>query len=57
MHLIYAVGKRRHLIEVMNILYRVHPKAFITVEDICSSTEGIFPAKKHMVSGETAKIK
>jgi len=45
--LIYAVVKRKHIKEVMRVIHDVHPKAFVTVEDVRSSEEGIFPAGKY----------
>lgn len=46
--LIYAVVKRKHIREVMDIIHGVHPKAFITVEDARSSLEGVFPSRKNL---------
>lgn len=45
--LIYTVVKRKHRKDAMNIIHTVHPRAFITVEDVRSSEEGIFPAGKY----------
>jgi uncharacterized protein YebE (UPF0316 family) len=45
--LIYAVVKRKHIKEVMRIIHNVHPKAFVTIEDVRSSEEGIFPMGKY----------
>ena len=47
--LIFAVVKRRHLKEVMRIIHSVHPKAFVTVEDIRAAEEGIFPDRQQGV--------
>jgi uncharacterized protein YebE (UPF0316 family) len=42
--LLYTVVKRKDYPELMSIINRVHPKAFVTVEEVRSSQEGIFPA-------------
>lgn len=42
--LLYTVVKRKDYSEVMGIIKRTHPKAFVTVEEVRSSQEGIFPA-------------
>lgn len=44
--IIYAVVKRKHLKEVTRIIHSVCPKAFLTVEDIRSAEEGVFPGGK-----------
>ena len=41
--LIYTIVKRRHLKEVVAIIHSLHPKAFLSVEDVRSTEEGIFP--------------
>lgn len=41
--LLYTVVKRKDYPEVMDIIHRIHPKAFVTVEEVRSSQEGIFP--------------
>lgn len=43
--IIYAVVKRKHLKQVTRIIHDVYPNAFLTVEDLRSTEEGIFPAK------------
>lgn len=45
--LIYTVVKRKHSKDAMNIIHSVHPRAFITVEDVRTAEEGIFPAGKY----------
>lgn len=45
--LIYAVVKRKHLPEVTGIIHSVYPNAFLTVEDVRSAEEGIFPTKAY----------
>jgi len=42
--LVYAVVKRKHINQVMDIIHEVHPKAFVTIEDVRSLEEGIFPS-------------
>lgn len=46
--LVYAVVKRKHIREVMEIIHHVHPKAFITVEDARASLDGVFPPSKNI---------
>lgn len=41
--LIYTIVKRRHLKEVVALIHATHPKAFLSVEDVRSTEEGIFP--------------
>lgn len=41
--LVYTIVKRRHLKEVVDIIHSCHPKAFLSVEDVRSTEEGIFP--------------
>jgi len=41
--LIYTVIQRKNLTEVIELIHRAHPKAFITVEEARSVQEGIFP--------------
>lgn len=41
--LIYTIVKRRHLKEVVKLIHATHPKAFLSVEDVRSTEEGIFP--------------
>lgn len=42
--LLYTVVKRKDYRDVLDIIKRIHPKAFVTVEEVRSSQEGIFPA-------------
>lgn len=42
--LLYTVVKRKDYPAVLDIIHRIHPKAFVTVEEVRSSQEGIFPA-------------
>ncbi len=41
--LIYTIVHRRDLGDVTAIINRVHPRAFLSVEEVRSSQEGIFP--------------
>jgi uncharacterized protein YebE (UPF0316 family) len=43
--LIYTVVQRKHLKDVVRIIHSVHPTAFLSVEDVRSTEEGIFPTK------------
>jgi uncharacterized protein YebE (UPF0316 family) len=45
--LIYTIVKRKHLQEVEETIHSVHPKAFLTVEDVRSAEQGIFPTGKY----------
>jgi uncharacterized protein YebE (UPF0316 family) len=51
--LVYAVVKRKHLKAVLRIIHSVNPKAFLTVEDIRSSEEGIFPSTQYSAGPNT----
>ena len=42
--IIYAVVKRKHLHKVTDIIHQVHPRAFVTIEDLRSTEAGIFPS-------------
>jgi uncharacterized protein YebE (UPF0316 family) len=42
--LLYIVVKRIDYPEVLGIINRIHPKAFVTAEEVRSSQEGVFPA-------------
>ena len=41
--LIYTIVFRRNLDEVLSIIHRNHPHAFLTIEDLRSTQQGIFP--------------
>jgi uncharacterized protein YebE (UPF0316 family) len=45
-HLIYTIIQRNDLKNVLEIINRFNPKAFYTIEDVRSASEGIFPEKK-----------
>ena len=44
--LIYTVVNRRDLAEVTGIINTIHPRAFLSVEEVRSSQEGIFPQNR-----------
>jgi uncharacterized protein YebE (UPF0316 family) len=41
--LIYIIIKRKDLADVAGIITRCHPKAFLSIEEIRSASEGVFP--------------
>ncbi len=41
--LIYTIVPRRNLEEVFTIIHQTHPRAFLSVQDVRSTQEGIFP--------------
>lgn len=41
--LIYTIVPRRHLEAVLSIIHQTHPKAFLSVQDVRSTQEGVFP--------------
>ncbi len=41
--LIYTIVPRRNLEEVLSIIHQTHPHAFLSVQDVRSTQEGIFP--------------
>jgi uncharacterized protein YebE (UPF0316 family) len=45
--LIYTIVKRKDLAEVVNIIHLHHPKAFLSIEEVRSTQEGIFPVQQH----------
>jgi uncharacterized protein YebE (UPF0316 family) len=48
---VYTVVKRRYLKDVIRIIHDVHPKAFVSIEDIRSTEEGIFPIDRASFMG------
>lgn len=44
--LIYTVVNRRDLAEVTRIINTIHPRAFLSIEEVRASQEGIFPSSK-----------
>jgi uncharacterized protein YebE (UPF0316 family) len=41
--LIYTVIKRKELQAVVAIIHTLHPRAFLSIEEVRSTTEGVFP--------------
>jgi uncharacterized protein YebE (UPF0316 family) len=41
--LVYTIVQRRNLREVLAIIHQTHPHAFLSIEDLRSTQEGIFP--------------
>jgi uncharacterized protein YebE (UPF0316 family) len=41
--LIYALVPRRNLENVLSIIHQTHPRAFLSIQDVQSTQEGIFP--------------
>ncbi len=41
--LIYTIVRRRNLSEVLTIIHETHPRAFLSIQDVNSTLEGIFP--------------
>jgi len=41
--LIYTVVQRRCLEDVLGIIHQTHPRAFLSIQDVRSTQEGIFP--------------
>lgn len=42
--LVYTIVKRRNLSDVLGFIHQTHPHAFLSIEDLRSTQEGIFPA-------------
>ncbi len=53
--LVYAIVPRRSLQAVQAIIHGTHPKAFISIQDVVSTQQGIFPASS--LSGSFLPIK
>lgn len=45
-HIIYTIVQRSELQRVLNIIDEFNPRAFYTIEDVRTVSEGIFPARK-----------
>ncbi|MGE5124419.1 MAG: DUF2179 domain-containing protein [Acidobacteriaceae bacterium] len=45
--IIYTVVFRRNLTQVLAIIHRTHPRAFLSIEDLRSTQAGIFPFPLH----------
>ncbi len=43
-HLLYTVIRRKSLQDVVDVVTRLSPDAFISVDEVQSATRGIFPA-------------
>lgn len=57
MTLVFTVVKRRALSDVMNLINAVTPKAFVTVEEVRSFQEGIFPSRSYTFPSPLARRK
>jgi uncharacterized protein YebE (UPF0316 family) len=44
--LVYTIIKRKDLPSVVAIIHQTHPKAFLTIEQLRSAEEGIFPPRR-----------
>jgi uncharacterized protein YebE (UPF0316 family) len=42
--LIYTIIQRKNISNVLSIIHRTHPQAFLSIEDLRSTQAGIFPA-------------
>jgi len=49
--LIYTVVPRRNLEDVVSIIHQTHPHAFLSVQDVRSTQEGIFPIPSSVQNG------
>jgi uncharacterized protein YebE (UPF0316 family) len=49
--LIYTVVKRKDLPVVLAVIHRTHPHAFLSIEDVRSTQEGIFPVHNNSGGG------
>ena len=41
--MLYTIVPRRKLVEVLAIIHQTHPHAFLSIEDVRSTQEGVFP--------------
>jgi uncharacterized protein YebE (UPF0316 family) len=41
--LVYTLVKRKHLNDVLHVIHETRPKAFVSIEDVRSTMEGVFP--------------
>ena len=57
MTLVFTVVRRRALPDVLRLINTVTPKAFITVEEVRSFQEGIFPVRAHAFPSPLARRK
>lgn len=44
--LVYTIIKRKDLSSVVDLIHQTHPKAFLTIEQLRSAEEGIFPPRR-----------
>jgi uncharacterized protein YebE (UPF0316 family) len=49
--LIYTVVKRKDLSNVLSLINQTHPHAFLTIEDVRSTQEGVFPVHQNTGDG------
>ncbi len=49
--LVYTVVKRKDLAVVLHVIHRIMPKAFLSIEEVRSTEEGIFPGAPLTQSG------
>jgi uncharacterized protein YebE (UPF0316 family) len=49
--LLYTVVPRRTLEDVVSIIHRTHPHAFLSIQDVRSTQEGIFPIPSPVQNG------
>jgi len=43
--LIYTIVKRKDIAVVLSLIHQTHPRAFLSIEDVRSTQEGIFPTR------------
>lgn len=55
--LIYTIVNRRDLADVTAIINRIHPRAFLSVEEVRSSQQGIFPKEAARFSATAQRKK
>jgi uncharacterized protein YebE (UPF0316 family) len=57
--LIYTIVKRRHVKQVLSIIHKISPNAFVTIEEVRSTEKGIFPSNlaphEHVHFGRKSK--
>ena len=49
--LVYTLVPRRNLEQVLSIIHQTHPRAFLTIQDVRSTQEGIIPIPSPAQSG------
>jgi uncharacterized protein YebE (UPF0316 family) len=49
--LVYTVVKRKDVFVVLSLIHQTHPHAFLSIEDVRSTQEGIFPIQAHTSGG------